>query len=87
MLENIINIIREKYNVSDINYKFNDDNFQLLKFYLNAFAIIKIYKICEDYHLTISISNSNTFPSRKININLKYNSYERLLNDLEYYNF
>ena len=86
MLE-IRKVIKEKYNVIDINYIYVNINNQILEFNLNAFNTVKISKIDNDYHLILSILNSNAIPSRKININIKYNSYEKLINDLDCFNF
>ena len=86
MLE-IRKVIKEKYNINDINYIYININNQILEFNLNAFNSIKICKVDDNYHLILSILNSYAFPSRKININFKYNSYEQLINDLECFNF
>lgn len=81
-MKEIINILKEKYNVDDINHVYIKINIQLLEFKLNAFNSVKIYKIDDNYNLIISIINSNSFPTKNININLKYNSYEKLIIDL-----
>lgn len=86
MLE-IRKVIKEKYNIYDINYIYIDINNQILEFNLNAFNTVKISKIDNNYHLILSILNSNAIPTKRININIKYNSYEKLINDLECFNF
>ena len=86
MLE-IRKIIKEKYNIYDINYIYININNQILEFNLNAFNTVKISKIDNNYHLILSILNSNAIPTKRINFNIKYNSYEKLINDLECFNF
>ena len=82
-------IIKEKYNINNINHVYINTNNQVIEFDLNAFASIKIYKINNDYHLILSVINSNSFPTKKVNINLKYSEYEKMVSNLEclYFHF
>lgn len=86
-MKEIKKVIKEKYNINDINHVYININNQLLEFKLNAYNSIKIYKDNDNYHLIISIMNSNTYPMEYININLRYNEYEKLLFNLETFQF
>lgn len=86
MLE-IKKIIKEKYNINNINHVYINSNNQFIEFNLNAFASIKIYKVNNDYHLILSTVNSNSFPTKNVNINLKYSEYEKLISNLETFQF
>lgn len=87
MLE-IIDIIKSKYNVHDINHIYINNNLELIEFNINAYANTKIFKIKEDdYILLISIINSNLYPTKDVTINIRYNLYEKLKYDLECFQF
>lgn len=86
MLE-IKKIIKEKYNINNINHVYINSNNQFIELNLNAFVSIKIYKINNDYHLILSTVNSNSFPTKNVNINLKYSEYEKLISNLETFQF
>lgn len=87
MLE-IIDIIKSKYNVNNINHIYINNNLELIEFNINAYANAKIFKIKEDdYILLISIINSNLYPTKDVTINIRYNLYEKLKYDLESFQF
>ena len=87
MLE-IIDIIKNKYNINNINHIYLNDNLELIEFNINAYASVKIFKIKEDdYILLISITNSNLYPTKNVTINIRYNLYEKLKYDLKCFEF
>lgn len=84
----IIEIIKTKYNVNDINhYCIND--LEWTEFNFNMYVDIKIlkFKFKDAYNIILTILNSDLFPTKNITINLEYKSYDKLLKDLESLHF
>lgn len=86
-MKKIIEIIKTKYNIKDINH-LNINNLELLEFNINVYAEIKIlkFKFKDEYNIILTILNSNLYPAENITINLEY-TYDKLLNDLENFHF
>lgn len=86
-MKKIIEVIKTKYNIKDVNY-LNINNLELLEFNINVYAEIKIlkFKFKDEYNIVLTILNSNLYPAENITINLEY-TYDKLLNDLENFHF
>lgn len=86
-MKKIIEIIKTKYNIKDINH-LNINDLELLEFNINVYAEIKIlkFKFKDEYNIILTILNSNLYPAENITINLEY-TYDKLLNDLENFHF
>ena len=87
MLE-IKKVIKEKYNINDINHLYIND-LEMIEFNINAYVNIKIlkFKFKDEYNIILTTSNSNLYPAKNITINLEYKSKDKLLNDLKDFHF
>jgi len=87
-MKEIINIIKEKYNIKVINHFYIND-LEMIEFNINVYADVKILKFNfkNEYNVILTLLNSNLYPTENITINLEYTTYNKLLNDLKDFHF
>ena len=86
-MKEIIEVIKNKYNINDINHLYINNDIQLIEFNINVYVDVKILKNKDHYIILLSMLNSNVYPTKNISIYLEYKTYDKLLYDLEYFNF